>query len=429
MTLTINGIARPYSYSSGRRKIFSYKSNATASVDLESITHLETAVKEHAGLRIQLFYIKALALWQKASRTAGSPAKLQVWVDRARTQGGRSKVKGVHAAHADANAGLTDDRRTLIVEELLTEQRITPIKKKLLTTIGFTEIDVENIQEWIDGETLSDHRFFDDLQERFDKIDRLFQSRWPQLSLLEGSQVEVTASATTALPRTLNLQCDKGLEIATRPQAALLYKKCMQGKLSPKEISIEYVKLVQTHFCKVQQNLHNAIKKFENFTIHAKKIFLQESVQKHSPKSLDKNLKKIQSLWMHLQTYKLGVPKMVLPLSERYFLRGGDGTKREQTLSRLSTLRTRKVTLDGLEAEWNKYKQLLQELLDYATWEKEGSLLPDLRAMVRYTSPQSKKIRTPTKEEILEMSWSLLQPVQKNPRAARTSRRLSLTQC
>lgn len=429
MSLNINSVARPYSYSSGRRKIFSYKSNATASVDLESVTHLETSVKEHAELRIQLFYIKALALWKKATRTEGSPAKLRVWVDRARAQGGRSQVKGVHAAHADANAGLTDDRRMLIVEELLTEQRITPIKKKLLQTVGFTETEVENIQEWIDGKTLSEHRFFDDLQERFDKIDRLFQSRWPQLSLLEGSQVEVTASATTALPRTLNVQCDKGLELATRSKAAFLYKKCMQGKLSPQEISIEYVKLVQSHFCTVQQNLRDSIKKFNIFTLHAKKIFLQESSPRLSPKYLDSELKKIQSLWRRLQTHKLGVPKMVLPLSERYFLRGGDGTKREQTLSRLSTLRTRKVTLDGLEKEWSKYKQLLQELLNYATWEKEGSFLPDLHALVRYTSPRSKKIRTPTKEETLEMSWSLLQPAQKNLRAARTSRRLSLTQC
>ena len=162
MSLTINSDLRPYPYVSGRRKIFSYKSNATASIDVKSIHHLETSVKEHAGLRIQLFYIKALALWQKATRTQGSPAKPRVWVDRARAQGGRSTVKGVHAAHADANAGLTEDRRTLILEELFTEQRITPIKKKLLKTLGFTKTDVENIQEWIDGDTLSDHRFVDD---------------------------------------------------------------------------------------------------------------------------------------------------------------------------------------------------------------------------------------------------------------------------
>ncbi len=211
------------------RQIISATKNNTPTV-----THhddLKEAITEHAHLRIQLFYLSAMALYKRALRSDGSVSDVHVKVTGATMQISQGNREN-HAAHASAAASTVDNLKELIILQIQKEA-LTPLKSKLLSAMGLSEQDLNAI---------------DEKHEDIKFVRKMINTYWPHESLLAGSELELTLNTTNNLPAGLNLGCDLSLEKKIRPLIAEIIGLVMKGQLEPQQATLRYVTAVQEHF-------------------------------------------------------------------------------------------------------------------------------------------------------------------------------------
>ena len=222
------------------RKIISATKN-----DTPTVTHhedLKEAIIEHAHLRIQLFYLSAMALYKRALRSDGSVSDVKVRVTGATMQISQGNREN-HAAHASAAASTVDNLKELIILQIQKEA-LTPLKSKLLSTMGLSEQDLNTIDQKRD-----DIKF----------IKKMIDTHWPHESLLAGSVTELTLNTTNNLPASLNLGCDLSLEKKIRPLIAEIIALTLKGQLEPQEATLRYVTAVQEHFKEKIAHIQNQL--------------------------------------------------------------------------------------------------------------------------------------------------------------------------
>lgn len=220
------------------RQIISAAKNDTPTVTHE--TDLKEAITEHAHLRIQLFYLSAMALFERALRSNGEFSEVQVKVTGATMQISQGNKQN-HAAHASAAASTVDNLKELIVLQIQ-EEALTPMKSKLLSTMGLSDQDLKNIDQ-----NHTDTKY----------VKNLIDTYWPHESLLTGSELELTLNTTNYLPGALNLGTDLSLEKKIRPLIAEMIQLVIRGQLDPMDATKAYIAAVREHF-------ENKIKSIEN---------------------------------------------------------------------------------------------------------------------------------------------------------------------
>lgn len=222
------------------RKIISATKN-----DTPTVTHhedLKEAITEHAHLRIQLFYLSAMALYKRALRSDKSVSDVKVKVTGATMQISQGNREN-HAAHASAAASTVDNLKELIILQIQKEA-LTPLKSKLLRTMGLSEVDLNTIDQ-----KHNDIQF----------VKKMIDTYWPHESLLAGSELELTLNTTNYLPAGLNLGCDLSLEKKIRPLIAEIIGLVMKGQLEPQEATLRYVSAVQEHFKEKIAHIQNQL--------------------------------------------------------------------------------------------------------------------------------------------------------------------------
>lgn len=227
-----------------RRQILSYASNRTASVQAEGAELNTDDVVQHAFQRILCAYTALLSLHNTGTTSSGTLENLEVWVDHADMQGGKG-TGGLHAAHSWMAAGLKDNCRDLYIQEINENKELTPKKKRILKTKGFSEDDLDTLIACSD---------------KIELVKAVFDRVWNQPSLLHDTRLYQRLQMTFALPKELNLQVDGRLEKAKRPFVAELFKKCMKGEERPEEACNRLVVVIQTHF---RQAIDDLTKKVE----------------------------------------------------------------------------------------------------------------------------------------------------------------------
>ena len=211
------------------RKVIAAEKNVAPTVS--DIVNLKEGVREHAYLRVQLFFVASLALWKKGVRSSGDYVALETNIQRAKCQVGRA-TNGYHAAHSNAAAGFVENRKENLIEELV-EEGITPLKRKLLLAKGISEAQLAQIE--------AKHSHEKTVRQIIDTV-------WPEKGILDGTPLELVLNATNSLPRAVNLQSDKPLEKRIRPFVADLYRQLMRGEIDPKKATSIYVTAIQNHF-------------------------------------------------------------------------------------------------------------------------------------------------------------------------------------
>lgn len=211
------------------RTISPYEDNKAASVS--EIKDLPEGIKEHAHLRIQIFYAVALKVEGIAKRTNGDVTDVTVWVGRATKQDGQGTRKE-HAAHANSAAGLSDNLYSHYIEQIVNDG-ITPIKARVLSNIkNMSAEELKALQE--------NHQDKSFVQMAIHRI-------WDGSSAISGTEFEDQINATDKLPSSLNLGCDLCLEKAIRPYFAELIMQVMKGELDPINATDLYTAAVQKH--------------------------------------------------------------------------------------------------------------------------------------------------------------------------------------
>ncbi|MBA3814921.1 MAG: hypothetical protein H0X29_00040 [Parachlamydiaceae bacterium] len=254
------------------RKILPFGSNLTPSVQLDLLAKEKNLLnpelaKQHAFLRIQIFYLEAIALQGLGTRSDGTLEKdLHVTASHARKQGGKGS-KGTHAAHANTIGGLADNKRELVLSEIVNENKLTPRKRKILNEVarGAKEEDFELL--------ISPNK--DIVIKTFNRIWRKNSS---EESLFEGSRFNDTANSTNELPGALNMQCDCLLEQAIRPQAEELIKSVMFNQMTAEEATIIYLNKIKEHFENILPKIADCIDEMKNYKTDLINFFQTEAI-------------------------------------------------------------------------------------------------------------------------------------------------------
>jgi len=214
------------------REIVAYSKNLAPSV--KKVDDLADEIIQHSNVRIQLFFLTAIALFGRAVRTKGSPSEVIVEVKGANRQVGQAKRKsGNHAAHSNASANVVDNWKDLCIKQIVNEG-LTPKKEQFLSKAK--KIPLKILKEL--QAKHNDQQF----------VMNTINSYWPENSLLEGTRLIYILNSTTQLPAALNLVCDRKLEMKIRPKMAELFRKVMRGELSPREATKLYVQEIRSHF-------------------------------------------------------------------------------------------------------------------------------------------------------------------------------------
>ena len=211
------------------RIISSYAANKAPSSS--QVTNLVDGIREHAHLRLQIFYAVAIKVYGLAKRSNGDVTDIDVWVARATKQDGQG-TKDEHAAHANTAAGLSDNLKSHY-EKQIVKEGITPVKKRYLTQVrNLSNEDMTELQN-----KHADEKF----------VHEIIEKNWPGNSAISGTEFEDQINATDKLPRALNIGCDLTLEKAIRPYVASLIKGVMTEALGSREATDLYTKTIQEH--------------------------------------------------------------------------------------------------------------------------------------------------------------------------------------
>jgi hypothetical protein len=363
--------------SSSHRIIIPYKSNLTPSVQANDLTQ-DTI--DHAYFRLQIYAMLSMAYHKTALRSSGKAAPVTLKASRARFQGGRGS-NGTHAAHAHIAAGLCDDRRKQIIKEIRKENAITPRKKRILKAKGFSERQLKNLLK---------------TKLTKSKFKALFNRVWPQSaqSLVEGTTLNLVASATTQLPAQLNWQCDLRLERKIIINVFLKnIKELMQGASSPEISTKRYCADIQAHFRQSVEDLQKRIKILKKLKIVLKTCSTCISATQ---------LAKLERAKSKLARSAPGAPKATLSHLGKFISELEESKKPFKRL-----LKKHRVKV---KAEITEQIKLYEELLSYASNELKGTEMPPFAQLTgEYHAVSNSFVPlTPTKAENLQMK--LLRP-------------------
>lgn len=347
----------------------------------QSIMQQRMLTRHHAEMRIQIFYMCALYINGLGVRSDETQRKVEVAIGHARLQCGQGS-NGNHAAHDNAAAGGYDNLKQLFMQEVITEKLFTDKKKKFLLERGFSE---ETFLQLIALST--DESAF---QQFFNYI---WNSRNNEPApVFEGTPTENYANATTELPRTLNLVCDKRLENYIRPIVCNLYKSIMlkdkksEEYVSPEEATEIYKALVKGHFetaiPKIEQRLADMDAYIINLTILREKKYLRNDKEKWV-KLIDEtaNIKKGLSKNIHD-----GVPKVEFKGVGYLF----EKTKETSTDDLVLSVKTKlQDYYEKIKTQVDAKKEMLNQLLQFTKDESEGTIIPPFELYKRVKNNQS----------------------------------------
>lgn len=217
----------------------------------------------HAGNRIIDFLLSAEVICElNLTSTPGEKRDLVIRILGALYQGDKGVAfkkkndqhKNSQGGHDNAGAGLDINIRSSLMDRIVKKGEITPKTLKIMKYRGFCEKD------------------FDLIKESYDKsnVDAIFKKVWrahPTRSnyVFEGTRINEKVNRTTEISVDVNLFVDKKLEAYIRPIIIKLYEKIMDGGLTPRAATTEYVNAVTYFFTKLETNLKTAINLVEEY--------------------------------------------------------------------------------------------------------------------------------------------------------------------
>jgi hypothetical protein len=222
-------------------------------------------VIRHAGNRIVDFLLSSEVLWElNLTSTPGEKRELVVSILSALYQGekgvtkkqkkGEPKHKKAHGGHDNAAAGLDINLRSSLMDRIVIKGEVTPKTQKIMKYRGFTTKDLEEIKE------------------NFDKtnVEEVFKRVWsahPKRPnyLFEGTKINEKVNRITEISIDVNLFVDKKLESYIRVVIKKLYEKILDGVLTPREATKEYVASILYFFTKLENNLKTILNLVEEY--------------------------------------------------------------------------------------------------------------------------------------------------------------------
>lgn len=385
-----------------KRKITLYSNNLSPSVQTSSTSPADLEKQkamtvEHAYMRIQIFYVTVVSLYQLAKRTNGTIREnLAVKIYGARLQHGQGQ-SGMHAAHVSAGAGLSDRLKKILTEEILDEKEITPKKKNILLNRGFNE---EQLGQLIDL-TVDPSAFLQFFYEIWPS-----QGRQPE-SILENTDVGVvTSGTTTEVPRIVNLVCDKRLENVVRNTMCDLYTEVLQGILTPEEATIRYHGMVKKHF---ETAIPNIEQRISDLKTYAENLKFFNGYSKQRPTNDDSWEVIITALIatkrrLRANNHK-GSPTVLFKNIGNLFQK----SKKIKTSELILKIKTRvKEKYDQIIEQVQEKKEKLEQVLQFTICENRGTVLPNFELLKRtnYSAPENQEPKDPPKKRSISSSVS-----------------------
>lgn len=196
---------------------------------------LETAIRHHATLRLEIAAVVFCALYSIAMTSQG-PLKVKVTIGPARRQIGQG-TGGNNAAHADSAAGRKDNLAETYQKIIATKVKLTPQKQNALRGMGFSEEDVQELVNYTDA-----------VKHNADKIDQLVARLGLKAHVFDRTSLDDFINTTNNLPYKVNLSTDKGLERKVRSVMSELIESVMCAKKTPIEAMEKYKVDVLAHF-------------------------------------------------------------------------------------------------------------------------------------------------------------------------------------
>jgi hypothetical protein len=415
----------------------------------------EESIRQHAYLRIQVFAILLVVFCGMAIRT--DPTKLRsllLKIQAAYLQAGKATNSGKHkydAAHFNPGAGLCDDIRNMMMEEINSDLSVTPLKKRFLIDKGFTEEDFEY---------LKNNKFTPDA------IKEIFNRVWPACkSIIFNTETDEMINGTTEMLKIINLSVDKALEKVLRPRMLELLASISEVNSPPTTPCAEFDPLINatkkfhetienffTFFkqtidklCKLLHQYDQEFQKLDNYTHLPKdeiikiienlfKLEIQLYPRTNKPKSLkkravdaaliqisessNKNSSATASAAIELTAKRIRMPKNDKFLKdlnrEIYNNRNNLFYDPTLTLTRWWTKRA-----DFLKEEISKQKKNLEIISKYVSLELKGSQLPQDKDYNFFKALFGK-------ESLLDIQKRLLKPIS-NPETPTTPKAKTIT--
>lgn len=199
---------------------------------------LDVALQVHAANRVQIFFMKCMALYGRALQTNAPPMEVSIAIKSALYQDGRGDYLD-DAAHDDALSNFSDNLNEKIIERIY-QSGVSPKKKALLKAKKFTKEELKQLE--IDHSNLA-------------IVKEIILGKWKG-SLLEGTEFnQMLSSATTKLPKGANRGADCNLERKMRPIMASLYKFVCEAELTPLAATDIFIKEIINYYNQKINNL------------------------------------------------------------------------------------------------------------------------------------------------------------------------------
>jgi hypothetical protein len=408
---------------------------APSQLDVASLDD-ENLIKQHAFSRVNFLFLTLAAYWNKQPPTS---LNSQMTIHAAILQAGVSKIPGRQAAHHHMASGLKANTSDLLQHSIY-EKGITPIVYRFLEAKGFPEEEITKLKEHSANQSV---------------IREIFEKYWPSGSIIEGTRVDALINATVcALPRDINLKCDKSVE-KLREFIIPLINDCYMGKCRPEVACDQAITLIQNRLAQGVQELSSQIDLINQFdTINSECIQIEKKaesgmIQDEDYHNYRKSLIQLYEIAKQLSNDREVVAKCKLTYYKFYksafkniqMLReGGDSTAIIKKIW-LRMPKSRKDQSQSLHNTWIRGKgsemqrELVKELTSriqlriYYQWELEGT-------QTFYYSLYFGKVKNETKvrtllsdEELLNETFTMiasthgLQNEQMNPLSNRQGKR------
>lgn len=229
------------------RRVRPLKENLTPSVSM--INDLSQAIREHAGLRIEIFNYFAKHIAGIAVRTNGSVTNVKGIVGHAHSQQGHGSLDDdTNAAHCCPFAGYRDNWKSLTINQIVEEEDVTPKKRAYFKAVGALDSDIDDLFQHADDK---------------EYIIKKVQELAPGPSIFSNTYIEEVLNTTTTLPRKVNSHVDCRLEEKLKPLVPDLLLKVMTNQLTVKEARNQFSHLVM----KLLEDVYSVNEKQLNFQL------------------------------------------------------------------------------------------------------------------------------------------------------------------